>query len=138
MVDAGRDIIDAAIVQHGGKVYRFSKHEDRGASSLGIYQQVGSGLFAEDFQVVERGIGAELHADLEAPILVEAPDESAWYLFLDRYGAAQGYTAMQTDDLASGRWTPVPEGEFDVRPATKHGTILSLARSEWERLRPFA
>lgn len=138
LIDAGRDIIDTAIVHYAGQVHRFSKHEDRGASSWGIYQEVGSGLFADDFQVVTRRIGAELHADLEAPILVEAPDRGGWYLFLDRYGAAQGYTALQTDDLASGRWVPVPAGELDIRPATKHGTVLPLTRSEWGRLRPFA
>jgi hypothetical protein len=137
LIDAGRDIIDTAIVQNGGQVHRFSKHEDRGASSWGIYQEVGSGLFADDFQVVTRRIGAELQCDLEAPIIVEAPG-GGWYLFLDRYGAAQGYTALQTDDLASGRWIPVSDNELDILPATKHGTILPVTRSEWERLRQFA
>lgn len=137
LIDTRRDIIDTAIVQRDGQVHRFSKHEDRGASSLGIYQEVGSGLFADDFHIVARGIGAELGADLEAPIVVEAPDGGGWYLFLDRYGAAQGYTALQTDDLASGRWTPVPDDELLIRPGTKHGTILRLSRGEWERLRRF-
>lgn len=69
--------------------------------------------------------------------MVGAPGGGGWYLFLDRYGAAQGYTALQTDDLSSGRWTPVPDDELQIRPGTKHGTILRLSRGEWERLRRF-
>jgi hypothetical protein len=138
LIDARRDIIDTAIVQHAGQVFRFSKHEERGESSWGIYQEVGTGLFADDFRVIARRIGDGLHADLEAPIIVDAPDGDSWYLFLDQYGAAQGYTALQTDDLASGRWTPVADNELRIRPGTKHGTILRLTKGEWERLRRFA
>ncbi|BDZ44714.1 glycoside hydrolase family 43 protein [Naasia aerilata] len=137
LIDAGRDIIDTAIVQHEGRVYRFSKHEERGAESWGIYQEVGDGLFATDFRLLARRIGEEVHPDVEAPIVVEAPDGSGWYLFLDRYGSAQGYMVLRTASLESGRWEPVPESEVDIRPATKHGTVLRLHRDEWERLSRF-
>ena len=137
LIDAGRDIIDTAMVVQPGRVYRFSKHEDRGHNSWGVYQEVGSDIFADDFRVVKRRIFADVHANVEAPMLIEDPVGPGWYLFLDRYGSRQGYCALRTSDLATGRWEPVPDNEVDMRPGTKHGTALRLTRPEWERLRQF-
>jgi len=135
MIDAGRDIIDTAIVSADGLVHRFSKDEDRGDASWGIHHEIGSSLFADDFRVVRRRIAAELHRDVEAPILVRDPVLPRWYLMLDRYGSEHGYFVLQTDDLASSEWAPVAADEVEIPDATKHGTVLRLTRPEWLRLR---
>jgi hypothetical protein len=135
MLDAGIDVIDTAVAHADGRTSRFSKHEDRGPASRGVYQEVGSGLLADDFRPVADNIGASIHPDLEAPMVVEHRSEGRWYLFLDRYGTAQGYIALVTDDLHGGRWEPVPAELTAIPPATKHGTILRLDANEWERLR---
>lgn len=140
LLDAGRDIIDTAIVRDGDRVVRFSKHEVRGPDGWGVYQEVGSGLLADDFRVVATRIGADLFEDVEAPMVVPDPAVAGrWYLFLDQYSRApQGYFALVTDDIGSGRWAPVPAEEVAIRPATKHGTVLRLTRDEWERLAALA
>lgn len=139
LIDNGRDIIDTALIQVDGRVHRFTKDESREATGLGVHQEVGSGLFADDFTVVAERIGADLHGRVEAPIVVQDPRESRWYLFLDQYSTVpQGYVVLETTDLESGRWTPVPAERTSIAPGTKHGTILRLRRSEWLRLRSFA
>ncbi len=137
MVDTGgRDIIDTAVLQEHGRVYRFSKDEDRDGG-YGIFLERGSALFADDFEVVTTNIAGDRYpGGVEAPLVVKARDRDRWYLFLDQYAEwPQGYFALQCDDLDSGRWEPVPAGEVSIPPSTKHGTVLPLFRDEWERLR---
>jgi len=139
LVDSGLDIIDTAILQEGGRVYRFSKDERRGGDSWGIHQDVGSGLFADDFVTLRTRIGAGEFADVEAPIVVKDPHEQRWYLFLDQYTRMpQGYFALETTDLEAASWSPVPAERTRIAPGTKHGTMLRLTRDEWLRLRSFA
>jgi hypothetical protein len=135
LVDAGIDIIDMAVAHSAGRTSRFSKHEDRGPGTRGVYQEVGHGLFADDFEPVAEGIGSAVHRDLEAPMVVQDLTEGRWYLFLDRYGSEQGYIAFTSEDLHSGDWRPVPAALIRIPPATKHGTMLRLDAEEWERVR---
>jgi hypothetical protein len=139
LVDSGLDIIDTAILQEAGRVYRFSKDERRGSDSWGIHQEVGSGLFADDFVTLRTRIGSGQFADVEAPMVVKDPHEERWYLFLDQYTRMpQGYFALETTDLEAANWSPVPAERTRIAPGTKHGTLLRLTRGEWQRLRPFA
>lgn len=137
LIDAGRDVIDTAIVQTDGAVIRIGKNAELGAESWGVFQEVGSGLRSHDFRVVARGIGADVHRGVEAPVIVEDPRRrGSWYLLLDQYSdAPQGYFALETHDLASGDWTPVPAERVRIPPATKHGTVLRLRGREWSSLR---
>ena len=83
-------------------------------------------------------IGADLYPDVEAPIIVKDPHEERWYLFLDQYSRIpQGYFVLETTDLDGAIWTPVAAERTRIAPATKHGTMLRLARDEWLRLRRF-
>ncbi|MBA8792965.1 hypothetical protein FHX74_000559 [Friedmanniella endophytica] len=132
----GRDIIDTAIAQADGRVYRVSKDENRDDDGRGVYLEAGSGLFADDFEVITTRLAEDLygHGGVEAPILLREPS-GRWLLFLDQYRDwPQGYFALSTDDIESGRWEPVPAAEVDIPPSTKHGTILRLTRAEWDRL----
>lgn len=137
MIDAHRDIIDTALIHEHGRVYRFSKDENREADTWGVYAEVGSSLFADDFTVLATRLGGEeLLGGVEAPIIVRSPVRERWYLYLDQYKRwPQGYFVLQTDDLDSGEWQPVPTEEVRIAESTKHGTVLALTRGEWLRLR---
>ncbi|WP_308467221.1 glycoside hydrolase family 43 protein [Rathayibacter soli] len=133
-IDAARNIIDTAILQDDGVVHRISKHED-GPGGLGIYHEVGSSLFADDFRIVATSIGSDQYPLVEGPIVFRDHRLDRWYLFLDQYADdIQGYFVMESHDIESGRWTRVPAERLMLRPGTKHGGILSLTFSEWERL----
>ena len=57
-----------------------------------------------------------------------------WFLFVDQYGTTrQGYRPFVTDDLTRGGWAPYA-GPFELADDTKHGVVLPLQGSEWERL----
>ena len=72
-------------------------------------------------------------------MVIHERGEDRWYLFLDQYQDwPQGYFAMETTDLDSGRWDYVPVDRVAIPPSTKHGTILPLRRDEWARLRVHA
>lgn len=132
----GRDIIDTALIQEDSGVYRVSKDE-AGANGWGVYMERGSGLFAGDFEVISTQIASDrFPGGVEAPMILRAPQGDRWYLFLDQYQDwPQGYLAMETTDLDSGRWSYVRPEQVSIPPSTKHGTILRLRRDEWERLR---
>jgi hypothetical protein len=140
MIDTGgRDIIDTALIQENGCVYRFSKDEAR-TGGWGIYLERGSSLFARDFEMVATNIAGDRYpGGVEAPMVIRERGQDRWYLFLDQYQEwPQGYFAMETTDLDSGRWDYVPADRVAIPPSTKHGTILPLRREEWERLRAHA
>src|SRR5665648_896964 len=42
--------------------------------------------------------------------------------------------ALATDDPASGRWVPVPDADLQLPAQTKHGSVISLTRAEWDTL----
>lgn len=135
MVDDGTDIIDTAILTDGEQVHRISKSEDAGAISLGVYHEVGSGIFANDFRPLSTRIGRDLHGNVEGPIVFRSQTEQRWYLFLDQYSSSpQGYVAFTSENISSGKWEPISPAEFDIPPGTKHGGILPLTREEWNRL----
>jgi len=135
LIDAGRNIIDTAILVEGDVVHRISKDEDQGTGTLGVYQESGSTLFSSDYRTVATGIGADRFAQVEAPILVRDDRADRWYLFLDQYSVSpQGYFVLETDDIRAGRWLPVDPEAIRLRPGTKHGGILRLTVDEWQRL----
>lgn len=135
MIDTGRDVIDTAILHDGALVHRVSKDEDRHGDSSLVFQEVGSALFATDFRIVANRIASGLHRQAEAPILVRDPRAPRWFLFLDQYERSpQGYFVLESSDLLSGIWTPIAAARVSIPPGTKHGGMLPLERSEWERL----
>lgn len=141
LVDLGdRVVIDTAMIIEGGRVHRFHKDELHGPDSRAVWSDAGSGLFADDFEITGVRLAGDEYAEggLEAPIVIKDRHRDRWYLFLDQYKhQPQGYFVLQSDDLDSGLWEPVPADEVHIAPATKHGTILGLHRHEWDRLRPF-
>lgn len=132
-LDAGTSVIDLFAVRAGEAVHRFFKEDSFGTDSPGICHETGSGINGR-FERLAQNIGNDRYRQLEGPVAF--PDNrqpERWYLFLDQYlDPPQGYVGLYSDDIASGQWDWLEN--FSMPPNTKHGTVLPLRRSEWERL----
>ncbi|MFC4554498.1 immunoglobulin-like domain-containing protein [Georgenia faecalis] len=141
LIDYGYSVIDTTMIEHDGEVYRFSKNEaNRSATNPGgkhVFQEVGSGPTADDFELVRSGVGAGTPpAGLnqgEGPTVFKSNTEERWYLFIDEYGG-RGYVPLTTTDLASGEWTVLGSGEYSFPSRFRHGTVLPVTGAEWEAL----
>ncbi|NUT47906.1 MAG: hypothetical protein HOV94_11445, partial [Saccharothrix sp.] len=132
LIDTGGDTIDTTMIRSGDDVVRFSK--DNGPADRDVYQEVGSGIFADDFRTVQTNIGRAQYGSVEGPLVFKDNYADQWYLYVDEYGSGpQGYRPFVTTDLESGSWTPVG-GDFELPGQTKHGAVVPLRGSEWERL----
>lgn len=131
LLDAGDDVIDTVMFEHNGRVHRFSKAS---SPERKLYHEVGPDLVSDErFEVVATRIADDLFDPVEGPLIFRHNHELRWYLWVDQYQQRpQGYLALTTTDLTSGRWDLV-DG-FELPPNTKHGGVLPLVDDEWERL----
>jgi hypothetical protein len=128
-------VIDMTVVRAGDEVHRFAKQDDGAPGSWQVFHQVGSSFFNPAFRTLATGLGQCFGPAVEGPLVFPTHDGSRWYLWVDQYGTPpQGYRALTTTDIASGRWEPVPDAELHLPPHTKHGAVLPLQRGEWKGL----
>lgn len=128
-------VIDLVVVPDGGTVHVLAKHDDRDPETLAVFHQVRTSIFDPMPVTVATHIGAQFGDHVEGPLLFKEPGTNRWYCWVDRYGrSAQGFQALTSTDPASGQWKAVTAGDFHIPLATKHGSVLPLARSEWEAL----
>ena len=128
-------MIDTTFRAHGGEVDRISKEDSGRPDSRRVFHEVGSGLEAHDFTLVEARIADEAYSQVEGPLLFLDDRHGVWYLFVDQFAhRPQGYIALTTRDLHDG-WTLLPAGGFHMPPNTKHGSVLPLTRPQTDRLR---
>lgn len=60
-----------------------------------------------------------------------------WLMFADHFGPDfHGYVPFANADVATDAWRCVPAAETDIPPNTKHGAVLPLRVSEYERQFP--
>lgn len=137
LIDPGYSVIDTTMIEHDGRVYRFTKNEaNRSSSNPGgkhVFQEVGSGPLADDFELVKDAVGAGDINQGEGPLVFKSNTEERWYLFIDEYGG-RGYVPFTTTDLDSGEWTMLASGEYDFPARFRHGTVLPITGAEWEAL----
>ncbi|WP_158638594.1 immunoglobulin-like domain-containing protein [Metabacillus litoralis] len=134
-MDYGYSIIDTTMIEHEGKIYRFTKDE-RGTTSSSpngkfIFQEVGNSVLDPNFQSIKEGIGKGDISRGEGPAIFKSNTEDKWYLFIDEFGG-RGYVPFETTDLASGEWT-VPE-DYDLPSRPRHGTVLPVTQEEYDAL----
>ena len=135
LIDRGSGVIDTTVLPASlspdGRVHRFSKQDDEAPDTLRVFHEVGSALEADDFEVVASRLLDHRFDHVEAPLVFRDHRTGTWYLWLDQYAVRpQGYVALRTDDLASGDWHEVPDGELVLPPNTKHGVVLPLTRAQ--------
>lgn len=133
--DYGYSIIDTTMIQHEGKIYRFTKDErdctDQTPNGKFIFQEVGDSVLDKNFQSIREGIGRGQVNHGEGPIIFKANHEEKWYMFIDEFGD-RGYVPFVTTDLDSGEWE-IPEN-YQMPPRSRHGSVLPITKTEYRAL----
>jgi len=126
-------VIDTTIIRQGDSWYRFTKDEREKSILMETSDSLMEGW---------RDINAFTLGNLrgyEGPTAFVAEynkdgTPKRWNLLLDWYATGEGYQAYVTEDLASGIFEPDAGMTFPFHPV-RHGSVLSLTREEYERLR---
>lgn len=50
-------------------------------------------------------------------------DEMQWHLFIDDFTRGAGYVPFETNNIASGQWSP---SSFSVGPSYRHGYVIGM------------
>jgi hypothetical protein len=134
-LDPGYAVIDTTMIEHAGRIYRFTKDEraNTPATPNGkfVFEDVGDSVFDPAFRRVTEGIGKGTIARGEGPTVFKSNTEERWYLFIDEFGG-RGYVPFETTDLDSGVWTVASNYQLPSRP--RHGTVLPVTSLESDRL----
>ena len=147
----GRGMIDATVVKDGDTYYRVVKDEatmiPRQEKSTDLRATVTGSLptttSTPGWQLVKAGVGGGqpnpwggTFTQGEGPtIFRDNQDADRWYMFIDQpsYHGGQGYLAFETDDIASGDWTSVPDAALPSSP--RHGTVIPVSQTELDAMR---
>ncbi|SHN22087.1 immunoglobulin-like domain-containing protein [Gracilibacillus kekensis] len=135
-LDYGYSIIDTTMVEHDGKIYRFTKdergfNEDSAPNGKFIFQEVGDSVLDPEFEMITEGIGKGTISQGEGPAIFKSNTEEKWYLFIDEFGG-RGYVPFETTDLDSGEWTL--SEDYDLPSSPRHGTVLAVTQEEYDAL----
>jgi aBig family protein/concanavalin A-like lectin/glucanase superfamily protein/Big-like domain-containing protein/glycosyl hydrolase family 43 len=146
----GLGMIDATVVRDGDTFYRFIKDE----ASMTVRQEKSTDLMAavtgalptttsSPWSLVRERIGVGqpnpwggTFTGGEGPtVFRDNVVPGRWHMLIDQpsYHGGQGYLAFQTDDIASGVWTSVPDSVLPRSP--RHGTVIPISQAELDALR---
>lgn len=130
-IDEPHPVIDTTIIQENGKFYRFCKNEKDKLTTL----EVSDNLMGRWAKV--DGYSLTALQGVEGPECYQlrpatATKPAQWCLILDHYGSGQGYKAFVTEDLASGRFDPMPDMKFPFK--FRHGSVLRITDGEYKQL----
>ncbi|KRE30398.1 hypothetical protein ASG80_16700 [Agromyces sp. Soil535] len=141
---AGRGMIDSTVAFENGAYYRFTKDEsdftvrEEKSTDLrrtqGVVDGDGWDLIAEQVGVGQPNPWGGTFTNGEGPSVFKSNTDATWYLLQDQpsYHGGEGYMLFESPDLASGEWTAVPEAQLPESP--RHGTVLPVTASEYQRL----
>ena len=132
-IDAQTDVIDTDIVRDGEWYYRFSKDETNKVITVERCRT----LVPKEGEQYEK-IHSEVLSDffgLEGPEAYFLEEKNTWCLIADRYHTWQGYLPFLCDDLSTGDFRVVAEGEYHMGKRPKrHGGVIKISDSEADRL----
>lgn len=133
--DPGHSVIDATVIEHAGRYYRYSK-DDRDPPQAtrcakSITAQKSASLTAPAYEFIADCIGRGAIGDGEGPLVFKSNTEEKWYLFIDEYGH-QGYVPFETTDLDAGTWTRAKA--YRMPPNPRHGAVIPVTQAEYDRL----
>ncbi|MDQ0224064.1 immunoglobulin-like domain-containing protein [Metabacillus niabensis] len=134
-IDNGYSVIDTTMIEHDGKIYRFSKDERNNTTESPngkfIFQEAGDSVLDPSFELIKEGIGKGSIGAGEGPTIFKSNTEEKWYLFLDEFGG-RGYVPFETTNLDSGEWKM--SEDFDLPASPRHGTVIPVTKAEHEAL----
>lgn len=123
-------VIDSTIIRENGKYYRYTKDE----TTKNICIDCSKTLKPEDFAEVKSTTLSDLFG-VEGPEIYKMNDREEWCLIVDRFATHKGYLPLITNDLASGEFRVLEDGEFDMGMTQKrHGGILPITEEEYQAL----
>ncbi|WP_102193570.1 glycoside hydrolase family 43 protein [Microbacterium aurantiacum] len=136
-IDRGWQTIDATVIPHEGRYYRFLKDERaRGGTAphgKSVFSETAASLTAGEWTPLADGIGLDAISRGEGPLVYRSNTEDRWFLWIDEFTAERRYVPFETTDLAGGAWTPVENYRPPRDPC--HGVVLPVTAEEYERLR---
>jgi hypothetical protein len=143
LVDRGHPTIDTTILQRtlpNGTVRTYRATKDNGPNPNIWLDSTDTKRWWEpeaEWTVVQENIGADWVEDgnpggVEGPALFASHSDPIWYLYVDVIPSI-GYRPMVSDDPDKG-FDYLKSADFHMEPHTKHGGVLSLTRTEYDRL----
>ncbi len=128
-IEKKQHVIDTTIVHADGMYYRFSKDEETSR----ILMEKSSELEGTFEKVLSRQLDSL--KGVEGPECYLLPDGKTWCLMLDRFAEGKGYLPLLSEDLSSGEFRILSDGQYGMgRTQKRHGGILKLSSEEYERL----
>lgn len=130
-LDPGHDVIDASLVEHGGRWFRFSvdRHDSPRTLAEGVHitQAVGASPDDPAFRVIRTDVGSPELVRGEGPAVFADSATGWWYLLIDEF-ALTGYHLFRSRDLLSGEWEEVAGARLP--PSARHGSVIPISLAE--------
>lgn len=125
-------VIDASILESGGRYYRISKDE----TSKRLILEASDSLLG-DYVKIDSPVLDSLEG-VEGPEGYLLPDKKTWCLIADRFQAGKGYLPMLSENLEEGQFRILSPEEYDMGMTKKrHGGIMQITNEEYEALLQF-
>jgi hypothetical protein len=135
-IDRGWPTIDATVIDHGGRYYRFAKDERaRGGqvpNGKSVFSETSPSLTAVEWNPLAEGIGLDAISRGEGPLVYKSNTEDRWFLWIDEFTQERRYVPFETTNLAGGQW--VPSEDFRLPKDSCHGVVLPVTVEEYDRL----
>ncbi len=140
----GLGMIDSTVAEVGDTFYRLTKDEGdmsvrmESSSELlrtqGVSEGDGWDMVTEHIGVGQPNPWGGTFTSGEGPTMFPSLTDDNWYLMIDQpsYHGGKGYMVFETDDLAGGDWTSVPDAKLPTSP--RHGTVLPITADEQQAL----
>lgn len=130
-------VIDSAMYEEDGKYYLFVKSEKNPCGVILLEAEEATGPFRK-VEGFEESMNLENAFAYEAPTAVKL-ENGQWCLFCDYFGVkgkGQGYVPFIADKLAEGKFVR-SDASFGFPYGFKHGTILKITQSDYEKIKTF-
>ncbi|KAL8383436.1 hypothetical protein RB595_010569 [Gaeumannomyces hyphopodioides] len=131
--------IDSTVIHSNGTYHRFTKATTADGCADIVQESspsltAGLGSWKRVASCIGKGAGTR---DVEGPSIFRTnPGDvgggGRYVLLVDEFGG-NGYVPLESDDLASGRWTL--NRNFSYPKTPRHGTIIPLTAAELERIK---
>ncbi|MHA7963825.1 family 43 glycosylhydrolase [Paenibacillus sp. CAU 1782] len=129
-IERENHIIDTTIIAHQGTYYRFSKDE----TTKNITVEKGATLDKDAFAPLKAPT-LEAIMGVEGPQIFKMNDRDEWCLIIDRFAEGKGYLPLLTNDLNSGEFRVLEDGDFDLgKNKKRHGGVIPITAEESSQL----